>query len=198
MKALRDFIIKLDKPLNETFKTENGTELFAHADFSVDRLSNRIAKVIATPLYFDSPIQKGYEVMIEPTILYKQIYKGIKQDYNHFIDKDNMLFKVTPNMIILYRKDENDGWKGHLKNLMVEQIPEDEPVIKTSLLLPKMSEQKFKKGRAKALYVNEEIKEWGVNEGDELVINPNGGVNFWLNGKHYWWIRNRDTYAIAV
>lgn len=195
MKSIREFIIKLDKPLNETFKTENGTELYAHADFSVDRLSNRVAKVVATPLFGDSPIKEGYDVMIEPTILYKQIYRGVKQHYTNLVDKNDMLFKVTPNMIILYRETPQDEWKGHLQNLMVEQIPEDEPIIKTSLMLPKMAKPKFKKGRAKTLYPNNEIKSWGVKPGDELVIHPRGGVNFWIDGKHYWWIRNRDVYA---
>lgn len=195
MTGLRDFIIKLDKPLNETFKTESGLELHGHADFSVDRLSNRVAKVMATPLFVDTPIKKGYEVMIEPTILYKQSYQGVKQHYTSLIDKDEMLFKVTPNMIILYREHESDEWKGHLQNLMVEQIKEDEPVIKTSLIIPENVTPKFKKGRAKALYINQTLKERGIKIGDELLIHPRGGVNFWLDGKHYWWIRSKDVFA---
>ncbi|WNH10049.1 hypothetical protein [Thalassobellus suaedae] len=195
MKGIRDFIIKLDKPLNETFKTEKGVEIYAHQDFSVDRLSNRVAKVMATPMFIETPIEVGYEVMIEPTILYKQIYRGVKQGYTSLIDKDDNLFKVTPNMIILYRKDENDTWKGHLQNLMVEQIKEEEPVIKTSLLLPENSKPKFKKGVANVLYVNAELESMGVKNGDELSIDPAGGVNFWLDGKHYWWIRTRDVYG---
>lgn len=196
MKSFTEFIVKLEKPLNKTFKTENGTELHAHQDFSVDRLSNRIAKVISAPLYFESPVKAGYEVMIEPTILYKQIYRGVKQGYTSLIDKDDMLFKLTPNMIILYRENDKDTWKGHLNNLMVTQITEEEPIIKTSLILPKNSKPKYKKGKAKVVYPNDWLLEKGIKAGDELFIDPMGGVNFWLDGKHHWWIRSTDVFGL--
>jgi len=198
MKGFKDFIIKLDNPLNETFKTESGIEMYAHKDFSVDRLSNRVATVKATPMFVDTPIQVGYEVMIEPTILYKQIYRGVKQNYTSLIDPADNLFKVTPNMIILYRETENDTWKGHLQNLMVERIEEVQKVIKTSLLLPENAKPKYKKGLAKVLYVNQELNETGIENGDEIFIVATGGVSFWLEGKHYWWLRSRDVYGAVV
>ena len=192
MKGLKDFIIKLDKPLNDTFKTEGGAELYAHQDFSVDRLSNRIAKVVAVPMFEDTPVKVGYEVMFEPTILYKQSYQGIKQGYTSLIDKDDNLFKITPNMIILYRKDKNDEWKGHLQNLMVEQIKEKEPIVETSFIIPDTVSVKFKKGYAKVLYPNEWLESRKVKQGDILLTDPKGGVDFWIEGKHYWWIRSID------
>lgn len=198
MKALQEFIIKLDKPLNDTFKTEAGIELYGHKDFSVDRLSNRIAKVIATPLWHETPIKAGYEVMIEITILYKQSYRGIKQGYTSLIDTDNMLFRITPSMIVLYREDEKSEWKGYLKNVMVERIKENTPKINTNLIIPDNAKDTYKKEYVKLLYGNNELKEMGVENGDEILINPMGGVDFWIDGKHYWWMRSVDVYGVAV
>jgi len=199
MKGLHDFIIELKNPLNATFKTESGVELYANENFSVDRLSNRVAKVISAPIFVDTPIKDGYEVMIEPTILYKQSYKGVRQHYTSLIDNDNMWFKVTPNMIILYRKNENEEWRGYLKNVMVEQIKEEEgPIISKYIIHPESAKKTFKKGRARLLYSNVELEGYGAKSGDELIINPLGGVNFWIEGKPYWWLRNVDVWAVAV
>lgn len=198
MKSLYDFIIKLEKPLNETFKTESGLELHAHQDFSVDRLSNRIAKVVCAPLLVDTPVKDGYEVMIEPTILYKQIYQGVRQGYTALINKEDMLFKVKPNMVILYRKDENTAWKGHLENVMLEPIEEQEPIVSTFLEIPKSAIKKYKKQEAKLLYSNEAMEAQGAHDGDTVIINPLGGVNFWLDGKEHWWIRNTDVFCLKT
>lgn len=195
MKGLKEFIIKLEKPLNETFKTESGIEMYADKDFSVDRLSNRVATVKAVPIFVDTPVKVGYEVMIEPTILYKQVHRGVRQGYTSLIDVDDNLFKITPNMVILYRETKDDTWKGHLQNLMIEQIEEEQVVVKTSLLLPDNAKPKYKKGVAKVLYVNQELKETGIENGDMIYIVKSGGVNFWLEGKHYWWVRSRDVYG---
>lgn len=198
MKALHEYIIELKNPLNDTFKTESGVELYAHKEFSVDRLSNRIAKVVSTPLLHNTPIEVGYEVMIEPTILYKQIFQKEKQGYTNLIDRDQMHFNVTPNMIVLYRKDENDTWKGYLKNVMLEPIEETEKPIKSNFLyIPESNQKKYKKERAKVLYGNQILEEQGAKNGDEVIINPMGGVNFWMDGKEYWWVRNTEVLGVV-
>ena len=70
MIGLHEFIIEL-QPLNETFKTESGVELYGHKDFAVDRLSNRIGKVISVPVFQETIIKEGDEVMIEPSVFHK-------------------------------------------------------------------------------------------------------------------------------
>lgn len=203
MKGIKDFIIKLDKPLNDSFTTEGGTEIYAHKDFSVDRLSNRIAIVKAVPIFIETPVKVGYEVMIEPTILYKQIYRGVKQSYTSLIDPDDNLFKVTPNMIILYRETKNDTWKGHLQNCIIEPIKEHVEKSKSSLIIlpDNMIKVGNKKGRGIIKYINKTLNELGTSVGDEVFItndhiNNASGVKFWIDGKEFWWVRNRDIAAI--
>lgn len=205
MKGLKDFIIKLDKPLNDTFKTESGLDIYAHKDFSVDRLSNRVAEVVAIPMFTETPVKVGYEVMIEPTILYKQIYRGVKQSYTSLIDNDDNLFKVTPNMIILYRENENEEWKGHLQNCLLEPIEDKVEQPKSSFLVLPDSVTKvgYKKGRAILKYSNDLLKSFGAKIGDEVIlttshINNASGVKFWIEGKEFWWVKNNSVAACIV
>jgi co-chaperonin GroES (HSP10) len=201
MKSMTKFIIELKEPLKETFKTESGLELWANKDFSVDRLSNRIAKVVSAPLKHDSVIKEGYEVMFEPTILYKQIYQGWTQHYTALVDQKNMLFELAPSMIILYRATKNEEWKGYMGNCLLEPIKDEVP--KSSfLILPDNHVSTYKKGKAIVKYSNTELDELGVLEGDEVLIgtefiNGANGVKFWIDGKEYWWVRNCDIMAIV-
>jgi len=47
-------------------------------------------------------------------------------------------------------------------------------------------------------FVNSEINELGVENGDILYINKLGGVKYWLNGEEFWWMRNKDIYAKEI
>ena len=101
-------------------------------------------------------------------------------------------------MIVLYRKDKDDAWKGYLKNILVEPIEEQEEKITSTFIIIPEAKTKYKKDRVRLLYNNTELEGYGANQGDELVINPIGGVPFWIDGKEFWWIRNVDVYAVAI
>ena len=70
------------------------------------RLANRIGIVKATPYLFEGVIKEDYQVLIDPTILYEQIFRDVKQESIHLVDRDKMLFKISPNLIVLYRENE--------------------------------------------------------------------------------------------
>lgn len=190
MKGIHEFIIEIKVTYNSTFKTEGGLELYANKDFSADRLSNRVGKVISTPFLLDSAIQEGYEVMIDPTVLYEQCYLGNKQESIFLVDKEKMWFRIEPRLIILYRENENSKWKGFLENLLVKPIKKPEP--KMTILFTLEQVEKYEKGKAHVVFPNAENEKLDVKEGDEIAINPNGGVSFWLDGVEFFWLRNID------
>ena len=183
MIGLHNFIVELKTDFHDTFKTESGLELYANKDMSAERLSNRIAKVINTPAFHETEIEIGYQLMIDPSILYEQIYRETKQESIHLVDKEKGWYKLDPKEIVLFRKDDSEEWKGYLENSLVEPIPEEAEELKSTLiqLLPK--KKTFKKGRAKALYMNDGID---VSKGDKLIIADHGGIPFWIEGKEFW------------
>jgi len=196
MTGLHEFIIEIKIPLNDTFKTETGVELYGNEKFSVDRLANRIGTVINTPLFHDTDIEPGDEVMIEPTIFHKQIYRSVEQDYTRLVDKNKMWFRVTPAMIVLYKKNGSDEWKGYLKNNLVELVKKNAPKITSTLLYLPEEKEEYEQNRVRLLYGNEELQNMGAENGDNLVINPIGGLDFWIDGKRHWWVRNIDIWAV--
>lgn len=197
MIRIHDFTIKLDFEFAKTFKTESGLELHADVRFSADRLANRIATVLELPLSLtDSEIKSGYEVMVDPTIFYQQNYDVIGKVENSFmIDRANGIFKISPDMIVMYRKDKNSKWKAFQNSFLAELESEITPEVKMGSLVIEEAKTKKSKVFAKVLFTNTELENDGVNDGDRIYIKPDLGVPFWIEGKEYQWIQNRHVLA---
>ena len=192
MKGLNHFIIELKIDFKDTFTTEGGLELYMNKSISQDKLSNRIAKVISTPCFHETVIKEGYQVMIDPTILYNQIYQGIKQDSINIVDKKKGWYMLEPKEVILYREDSESEWIGYLENSLVEPVIETIGEQKVGEIIISTGSKQLIEGRATAKYMSKDIE---AKNGDNLVINKNGGIPFWIDGKEFHWIRAIDIYA---
>lgn len=197
MIAIHDFIIDAKQAFSETFKTAGGLKLYGDKKFMGDKLSNRIAKVVECPALTNTIIKPDYEVLIDPTIFYSQAYeKTGEQENQYLLDAGNGYYKIHPNMVVCYRTSSESEWVGFEQNVLVEFYREPiEP--KTSLILTELKEPEYTKGIAKVTYPNQELIEFGVAVGDTIHIKHNFGVAFYLDGKEFFWIRNRDILAIA-
>tara|TARA_B100000809_G_scaffold139048_1_gene136649 strand:- start:65 stop:664 length:600 start_codon:yes stop_codon:yes gene_type:complete len=195
MKGTKDFIIHLKDPYSDTFKTKGGLELYGNVDYTAEQQSNRIATIVGIPGLYKTDIKEGYEVLIDASPLYRQIYEGTKQWYQNVVDVDKELFHLGADMIVCYRKDKNAEWIGFLENSLVKPILESQETVKTGLLLPDTLSQKKFKGRVQMTYSNAGINALGVENGDTVHMNKMGGVKYWIAGQEFWWIRNKDIYC---
>lgn len=197
MKGVHDFIIKSDFEFAKTFTTESGLELHADVRFSADRLANRIATVLETPLSLEEcEIKSGYQVMVDPTIFYQQDYViGGQMENNFMVDRANGIFKISPNMIVLYRENEQAEWKGFQESFLAEMDKEIIPEVKIGSLVIEQEKTKVSEVFAKVLFSNADLESEGVKNGDRIFITPNLGVAFWIEGKQYLWIQNRHVLA---
>jgi hypothetical protein len=125
MQAIHHFIIEVKDPFKD--KIEIGKlELFVDKKISRDRSSNRFGKIISCPIIADScELKEGFEIIFDATVLYRQVYKEGVQESIHLMDKANSLYKIEPDMIVLFRENKESEWKGYKDNLMVEFITED-------------------------------------------------------------------------
>lgn len=201
MKGTKNFIIQLDEIYSETFKTEGGLELIGNVDFTAERQSNRIAKVVGIPSLYETEIKEGYEVLIDASPLYRQIYNGNKQWYQSMVNEDKNQFYLEKDMVICFRENKDAEWKGFLKNCLVKPIMEEAKIEKKTnslLILPEtVSKPKFS-GKVNMTYSNTELNELGVKNGDTLYMDIRGGIDYWIEGVKYWWIRNKDLFALEL
>ena len=199
MRGYNDFIIKVDFVYNQTFKTESGLEIHADSRFSQDRLANRIAVVEEIPIMLEgkTPIKKGFEIMIDPTIYYGINTVVTGQQLSPFvIDKNKGLYRIKDEMIVLYRESSKDEWKANAENLLVRFPKEEIAENKIGSIIMEVKKVKTIKDRGTVLYSNELIENEGVKNGDSVVVVKDIGVPFWIEGIEYNWINNRHVLAI--
>jgi co-chaperonin GroES (HSP10) len=197
MKGMHDYIVEVKEAYNESFKTESGVEIFADKRFSADRLANRLAKVINVPALQNSIIKEGYEVMVDPTIFLKQKYEKHAENDNVFLqDAKKGWYKIQPSMIVLYRENSESEWKAFGQNLLVEFIKEIVDEKKIGSIVTQLQKSKYVEGVAKLVFLNEEMEEDGAKINDTIAIKKGFGVSFWIDGKEFFWIRNRDVLVI--
>lgn len=201
MKGIHDYIIEVKNKFNETFKTEGGAELYLDQRFSAEKLANRIAKVVSCPLLKESELQPGYEVLIDPSIFFQQNYEKHSMNDNGYLkDAEKGWYKIPSEMIVCYRETENDSWKGHAENLLVEFVKEEicDAKPKSSLIITETSKKEFTNGISIVKHPNKYLLEVEkVKKNDLIAIKSDVGIPFYL-GKTLYWIRNRDVLAVIT
>jgi hypothetical protein len=108
MKAYKDFIIKpIGGRYNNSTKID-GKELILNTDTHNHLYVNRLAKVIATPLLFQSPINVGDEVIVHHNVFRRwNDVKGIERNSRSYW-KDNR-YIISGDQIYLYKS--KDVWQ---------------------------------------------------------------------------------------
>lgn len=198
MKGVLDFIIQIEEPFKDKFKTESGMELFGDKRWMPQQLSNRIGKIINVPFAHKTDLKPGYEVLVDPTILYEQNYHLTHgaQESIFLVDKSKMYYKINPRLIVLYRETDSSPWKGYLDNGLYEkvEVTEKENTTKSGLIyIPENTQKKFEHGKAKLVFGNDNSS---ATSGQTVFVKEELGLEFFLDGKSYFWYRNEDVLAV--
>ena len=103
MQAYRDFIVS---PVGERYnnsKKIGEKELILNTEIYNHHFVNRLAKVIATPLLFQSPINVGDEVIVHHNVFRRwHNIKGVEKNSRSYLKEDKYL--VFEDQIYLYKK----------------------------------------------------------------------------------------------
>lgn len=193
MRGINEFIIEIKEAYKDKITTEGGLEIYANKDFSYAQLSNRIGKVIGSPELFESEIREGYEVLVDPSILYEQIYRSLKQESVYLVDREKGWYRIDPTIIVMYRENSKSEWKGYLNNLLVDRIEKEK--VESKIIFTEETTQKFEKGKAIVKFSNKELELLGVKNNDTIHYDHQIGISFWLENKEYFWIRNNHVLA---
>ena len=106
MKAYKDFIIS---PIGERYNNSTKVgdkELILNTEVYNHQFVNRLAKVIATPLLFQSPINVGDEVIVHHNVFRRwHDVKGREKNSRSYFRDDK--FFVSPDQLFLYKNGED-------------------------------------------------------------------------------------------
>lgn len=133
--------------------------------------SMREAVVIATPIGYEGPIEPGDLIIVHHnTFKYYYDMRGRERSaWNYF--RDNLFFVEDP---YAYKKPGAD-WIGIGRYVFVEPVENDYKTILT------VDTEKPLIGKIK--YVNDQILELGIKEGDTVSFEPESEYPFTIDGK---------------
>ena len=105
MKAYKDFIVS---PIGQRYnnsKKVGEKELILNTEIYNHQFVNRLAKVIATPLLFQSPINVGDEVIVHHNVFRRwHDVKGRERNSRSYWKEDKYL--ITEDQIFLYKRKD--------------------------------------------------------------------------------------------
>ena len=111
MKAYKDFIVS---PIGERYnnsKKVGDKELILNTEIFNHEYVNRLAKVIATPLLFSSPINVGDEVIVHHNVFRRwHDIKGREKNSRSYLEEDKYL--ISEDQIFLYKQKEYKAMPG--------------------------------------------------------------------------------------
>lgn len=196
MIGMQDFIIKVDKEFQDTFKTDSGIELYADKKFSQDKLATRVAEVLEVPKFYNGPIKAGMQVFIDHTIFLRETYGAHGTVENIYtIDAQKGLYKIMDCLIYMYRENESATWQGNNDTLLVEEVIEEaaEEKIGSIILAPS---KPVRKGVHKVVYDNNLLNEMGVKKGQKVIVDQKLRMPISMDGKQYYQLNNSDVFAV--
>ena len=108
MKAYKDFIVSpIGERYNNSTKVDD-KELILNTEVFNHQYVNRLAKVIATPLLFQSPINVGDEVIVHHNVFRRwHDVKGREKNSRSYLEENKYL--IQSDQIFLYKNKE---WKA--------------------------------------------------------------------------------------
>ena len=133
MRSYKDFIVS---PIGERYnnsKKIDDKELILNTEIFNHQFVNRLAKVIATPLLFSSPISVGDEVIVHHNVFRRwHDVKGREKNSRSYWKEDKYI--VSEDQIFLYKKDNWIATPGYsfvkpLKAINNFNIEEERPLI---------------------------------------------------------------------
>ena len=172
MKAYKDFIVTpIGKRYNNSTKVGE-KELILNTDIFNHHYVNRLAKVIATPLLFQSPLKVGDEVIVHHNIFRRWTdVKGRERNSRSYWKEDKYI--ISRDEIFLYKKDNWKAMPGYsfvkpLKAINKYNIEDERPLLG----IIKYSDGSF-------------------NEKELIGFTPSSEYEFIINGERLYRVMNK-------
>ena len=179
MKSLYDFIIE---PLGGKYKNEiqiGDKKVIINTKIESWKFVNRLAKVIKTPLAFNTKIKKGDIIVVHQNV-FRTFYniRGEKKKSRSWFKND--LYFCSLDQIYLYKN--STGWHTFGDRCFIQPIKDT-----NSLTLDK---ERSLIGILK--YGNSSLEALEINEGDLVGYTPNGEWEFLVDKERLYCMKSND------
>ena len=169
MKPYKEFIIS---PIGERYnnsKKIGDKELILNTEIFNHQYINRLAKVIATPLLFESPVKVGDQVIVHHNVFRRwHDVKGVERNSRSYWKEDKYI--ISEDQIYLYNNKAMPGY---------------------SFIKPIKAINKFNKETERPLMGIVKYSDSNFNINDLVGFTPNSEYEFLINGERLYRVMNK-------
>ena len=186
MKTMNLFVVKVDKPINDTMKTDGGLELFIDTRFNEFEHRQVFGEVVSAPLLIENDVEPGDTLYFHHLVVVEGGQK-IPWEENHYMVKCDKQFTIG-NQAFAYKKKGSDeitplfGW-CLLEEAEVEKEEAFIEIVNTEEDLPLTGIVSFDADC---------LEELDVKKGDEVGFEKNMDYRVKIDGKEYYRVRSED------
>ena len=171
MRSYKDFIVS---PIGERYnnsKKIDDKELILNTEIFNHQFVNRLAKVIATPLLFSSPINVGDEVIVHHNVFRRwHDVKGREKNSRSYWKENKYL--ITEDQIFLYKKQNWKAMSGY------------------SFIKPLKAIDNFNTENEKPLIGVVKYSDGNFNKEELVGFRPGSEYEFIVNGERLYRVKN--------
>lgn len=189
MKTFNFFVVKLEKLINDTIKTDSGLELYIDTRFEMGEFEYRITEgpVVASPFKYDTGVKPGDTLYFHHLVV-MQGGQPLTGDDDHYIVKYDP--EAINSQAIAFKCQDT----GEIKTLggwtLLEAVEEKEEFPSDLIEMVELEQKLPTKGRL--VYGNEETDYMGLIAGDVVGFKKNRDYRIKIDGKEYYRTRSED------
>jgi co-chaperonin GroES (HSP10) len=188
MKTMNLFVVKVDKPINDTIVTEGGLELFIDTKFNEFEHRTIEGEVVSSPLLIENDVQPGDTLYFHHLVVVEGGQK-ISWEDNHYYVNCNKDFTIS-NQAFAYKKKGTDNIIPLFGWCLLEEVPQEEDAQEQLIEIVSIEDKLPTTG-----IVSFEAKcldDLGVKQGDEVAFAKNMDYRVKIDGKEYYRVRSED------
>tara|TARA_R110002073_G_scaffold332814_1_gene519384 strand:+ start:2329 stop:2913 length:585 start_codon:yes stop_codon:yes gene_type:complete len=193
MKATIYFLVRVEDSYNNYVELDNGVKLSTNNSIDSVQHINRVGKVISAPK--GTIVDEGDFILFHHNICRESWGNKSKRRSSVFAISDNEYFVPIPE-IFMYMKEGTDKWKAIAPFVFIKPIPAEKIKLKNGLEVTEESYNGMKPLMGKVAYVNKELEEKGVNEGDIIAFQQDSEHEYKIKDEIFYKMKNKDILAI--
>lgn len=188
MKTFDLFVVKIDRLINDTIKTEGGLELYIDNRFNEFQNRTTEAPVVAVPFKYDTGVEVGDTLYFHHLVVVNDGQPLTGED-NHYLvrfDPDN----TVNNQAIAYKSAKTGrihplaGWS------LLQGVEEREEKQSDIIDVIKLKDSPVTKG--KVSFAPPWVEELGLEVGDVVGFRKNMDYRITIEGEEYYRVRAED------
>jgi co-chaperonin GroES (HSP10) len=186
MRPIQDlYWIKVEKETEDTI-TLNGVELYRDTSYDPMKLARQYGVVFKTPsrTTVDVDIQEGDKIWFHHFV-------ATEGNLVKYIDEEN-IYQANINQVYLVERDGKYLPIGRWN--FIEQEEKKPEETSSGIIIESVAKEVSLHG--KAVYINEELREQGVTEGNRVLFSENSEYDMDIDGTKLLRMRNFDILAV--